>query len=123
MDKVRFGIVGLGNMGAFHARSFKDIQDATLAAVCDVAGEQLEKIAIETGATPFTSYQKMLESGTIDAVLVAVPHYFHGEITRSAWAKGIHVLCEKPLCVSINEARQVVETYKKYPKLKFGIMF
>jgi predicted dehydrogenase len=123
MNKVRFGIVGLGNMGSFHARSFKDIVDGTLSAVCDIDALKLEQISEEVGAKPFPTYQKMLDSGEIDAVLVAVPHYFHGEITRAAWAKGIHVLCEKPLCVSINEGRQVVETYKKYPNLKFGIMF
>ncbi len=125
MDKVRFGVVGLGNMGSFHVTSFKDIPDTQLTAICDADVARLEKIAktAPSDVKTFTDYRQMLDSGLVDAVIVAVPHYFHGEITLAAWQRNIHVLCEKPICVSVREARQINEAYKKYPQLKFGIMF
>src|SRR4051794_16844461 len=125
MDKVRFGVAGLGNMGSFHVASFKDIPDTQLTAICDADGARLEKVAKTAPADvkTFSDYRKMLDSGLVDAVIVAVPHYFHGEITLAAWERNIHVLCEKPICVSVREARQINEAYKKHPKLKFGIMF
>src|SRR5207249_6998083 len=95
MTKVRFGVIGLGNMGSFHAKTFTDIPDAQLTAICDIDSAKLDKVASEVPAQSFPTYQKMLDSGTVDAVIVAVPHYQHGEITQAAWAKNIHVLCEQ----------------------------
>lgn len=124
MDKVRFGIVGMGNMGLAHARIMKNTPNAVLAAVCDVVPDRREKAEQEFGVPGFDEHVKLMDSKQIDAVLIAVPHYFHTAIAKAAFERGIHVLCEKPVAVGVRDAREINETYKKYEnKLKFGINF
>lgn len=120
MDKVRFGIVGLGNMGAHHAGYLNSIDGAALTAVCDADPTRTAKY---TGLAQFKTYVEMLASGSIDAVLIATPHFQHGEIARAAFAKNIHVLCEKPVAVTVKDARQTNEALAKSPNLKYGLMF
>ncbi|MCL2640866.1 MAG: Gfo/Idh/MocA family oxidoreductase, partial [Phycisphaerales bacterium] len=67
-------------------------------------------------------HHELLYSGTCDAILVAVPHYDHVPIALDAFTKNVHVLLEKPIAVSVKAASEVIEVYKKYPHLKFGIM-
>lgn len=123
MEKVRFGIIGLGNMGSFHLKEFPKVQNAVCTAICDVDKAKLEKFAAGTNLKRFENYQDMINSGEVDAILIAVPHYFHGEMARAAFAKNIHVLMEKPAAVSVSDARKTNEAYAKVPHLKFGIMF
>lgn len=123
-SKVRFGIVGLGNMGSIHSRAMKDIPGAELTAVCDIDSEKLSRTTTATGAKGFDDYQKMIDSGLVDAVLIAVPHYSHVPFALAAFEKGLHVLCEKPISVGVKSARELSDAYaKKYSHLKFGIMY
>ncbi len=125
MKHVRFGVIGLGNMGKFHVHSFESMDGASLAAVCDTDPKKLEepKKKYEDVAV-FTSAEEMLGSGKIDAVLIATPHYDHPPLARMAFEKGLHVLVEKPVAVDVKEARAVNELYlSKYAHLKFGAMF
>jgi predicted dehydrogenase len=124
MSKVRFGIVGLGNMGGFHANYLKDAPNVQLTAVCDTDAAKLEKTVASTGAKGFSDYRQMLDSGLLDAVVIAVPHYDHVPMSLQAFEKGLHVLCEKPISVTVGEARRLNDAYtKKYSHLKFGIVF
>lgn len=124
MKTVRLGIVGLGNMGAIHAKEMKNIPGAQLGAVCDKNPEKLKTIVDATGVRGFSDYQEMIASGLIDAVIIAVPHYDHVSMALAAFDKGLHVLCEKPISVGVKSARQLNEAYtQKYSHLKFGIMF
>jgi predicted dehydrogenase len=124
MDKVRFGIVGVGNMGMYHARYFDSVENATLAAFCDVDATKLDAaIAKYPNVKRFERYQDLFASGAIDAVLIVTPHYQHPEITIAAFEKNIHVLCEKPEAVSVKEARRMNDAAAKHPHLKFGLNF
>jgi len=123
MDKVRFGVIGLGNMGSSHLSYLGQVAGASIAAVCDIDKPKKEKFAKQYNVPGFDTHKELLASGTVDAVIIAVPHYFHVPIAIDAFAKGVHVLSEKPIAVSVKAAREVNEAYKKYPKLKFGIMF
>jgi predicted dehydrogenase len=124
MEKVRIGIVGLGNMGSNHARSMNEVPGAQLGAVCDIDAAKLEKFATECGVRGFDNYQEMIGSGTIDAVLIAVPHYSHVPMALEAFEKGLHVLCEKPVSVGVKSARKLNDAYtQKYSHLKFAIMY
>lgn len=122
MDNVRFGIVGLGNMGSFHVDSFSNLTGATLAAICDASQKNLDAAGKKTQAKRFGSYQEMLAAGGIDAVLIATPHLLHPEIALAAFDKNVHVLCEKPLAVTVRQGRAVVDAAAKHPNLKFGMM-
>jgi predicted dehydrogenase len=122
MDTVRFGIIGLGNMGSFHAETVPLVKNARLTAVSDANPQRLEAVALKTGAKGFTNYEELLDSGLVDAVLIATPHYFHPPIALAAFDRGQHVLCEKPLAVSVKAAREVVAAAARKPQLKFGMM-
>jgi predicted dehydrogenase len=122
MNKVRFGVVGLGNMGVPHARHIvsEGGRRIVLTAVCDrEPGKQ--KVAEELGVPFFTDAQEMYDSGLIDAVIIAVPHYWHAPLTIRAARKKIHVLCEKPMSSSVGHARLMVAECKKR-KVVLGAM-
>ena len=124
MDKVRFGVVGTGGMGAHHIKCICGLENATMAAICDNDRARVDRAAQGLEVAKFTDYNEMFASGKIDAVLIATPHYFHGEIARSAFAKGIHVLSEKPQSVSVGDARRTNAAHEKVrSKVKYGIMF
>jgi predicted dehydrogenase len=124
MDRVRFGIIGLGNMGSVHAAYMKFVPAATLAAVCDVDEPKLKAIGDRYQVPTFLSADKMIDEGSVDAILIATPHYFHPPIAKRAFDRGVHVLCEKPVAVSVAEARALNEAYEKVKgRVKFGLMF
>ena len=123
LNKVRFGIVGLGNMGSSHADYIPTLNDAEVTAVCDVDPVKLEKVAKATGAAAFATADELINAKVCDVVLVATPHYDHAPIGIKALDNGYHVLVEKPIAVGVKAARDLIETAKKYPNQKFGIMF
>ena len=124
MDTVRIGVVGLGNMGTYHCNYLQTVDGARLAAMCDSDAKKLQAAAGKwPEAKTFTSWQEMIGSGEIDAVLVATPHYSHPEITITSLERGLHVLCEKPAAVTIKEARRMADAGAKHPNLKFGLNF
>jgi predicted dehydrogenase len=122
MGLVRFGIVGLGNMGSFHAKALAGIKDAKLTAVCSPVEEQTRTASKQFNVPGFMSTEEFLASGAFDAVLIATPHMQHAEIALAAFDAGLHVLCEKPIAVTIGDARKVNAAAAAHPKLTFGIM-
>jgi predicted dehydrogenase len=125
VDQVRFGVVGLGNMGGHHLKAFtRGFAGATLTAMADTDPLRLEGRKKEYDVPGFATHQEMFASKLIDAVVIATPHYDHVPIALDAFASGIHVLCEKPLAVSVNDGRRLIKEYEaKYQHLTFGIMF
>jgi len=123
MDHVRFGVIGLGNMGSFHAKSLQGTANAKLAAVCSPFPGETEWASQKFGVPGFTSTKELFAAGVIDALLIATPHMQHAEIAVAALDAGIHVLCEKPIAVTIRDARRVNAAAANHPQLKFGIMF
>ena len=122
------GIVGVGNMGSIHAGYMDTVPNAKLAAICDTDPKKLETVGAKVpNAKRFATSDEMLDGGLIDAVLIATPHYDHPPIAVEAFKRGIHVLCEKPVAVTVGAARELNDAYagflKKNPKLKFGVMF
>ena len=126
MDKVRFGIIGIGNMGSGHAQYLYagDIKDACLAAVCDLKQSRLDWAKEKFGddVARFTDYKEMLKSGLVDCVIVAVPHYFHPPICIDVLNAGLNVISEKPIGVYTKQAEELIEVAKKSDKV-FGLMF
>lgn len=129
MEKVRFGIIGVGNMGSAHARSFLkgDVENGVLTAICDLKKEKTDKIlSMEyAGARElavFSDYKEMLVSGLCDAVIVAVPHYGHPGMTMDALQAGLHVICEKPAGVYTKQVKEMNAVAAKSDKL-FTMMF
>ena len=127
MEKVRYGIIGIGNMGSSHAKKFLkgEVENGVLTAICDLKPEKMKKVLdLEGGASlkTYTDYKEMLASGEIDAVIVAVPHYSHPQLTIDALNAGIHAICEKPAGVYTKQVKEMNEVAKKSDKL-FTMMF
>ena len=123
MTTVRFGVVGLGSIGSRHAAYLNNLAGGKLAAVCDAHVDLANRIGGELKVPAFQDYRPMLASQQIDAVLIATPHFQHPPIALAAFDAGVHVLCEKPLAVSVKQAQTVIDAAAKKPNLKFGLMF
>jgi len=124
MNKIRFGIVGVGNMGSLHCRQITEAKDRKieLAAVCDIVAAKAQAIGNQYGVPSFTDAAAMYDSGLVDAVIIATPHYWHAPQTIAAAQRGLHVLCEKPISVTVGDAAVMVQQCKKH-KVALGVMF
>lgn len=124
MSKIKLGIVGLGNMGSGHFYNVFSgkCPSVEIAAVCDINPAKLEKANEHPEVKQFTDYKEMLESGLVEAVLIAVPHYDHPTVAIECFKHGIHVLTEKPAGVYARQVREMNEAAAK-SGVKFGIMF
>ena len=126
MKSVRFGIIGVGNIGTVHTRYLLagTVPEARLTAVCDNDPTKHEAIRQLVGenVTLFSDTESMLKSGLIDAVIVATPHYAHPELSMLAMRHGIHTLCEKPAGVYTAQVREMNE-FARHSDVVFGIMY
>jgi predicted dehydrogenase len=123
MDKVRIGIIGMGNMGKYHADYLLkgEVAHAELAAVCSTSPQKLE--AYKDRAKIFSDGVEMIKSGSIDAVLVATPHYQHTSLGICAFENGVHLMVEKPISAHKADGERLIEVAKKHPDIVFGAMF
>ncbi len=125
--KLKLGLVGLGNMGSVHVKNLMQMENVELVGVCDIVHEKADRFAKEAHTTAYYDSTDMMERAGLEAIQIAVPHYDHTTISVEAFHRGLHVLCEKPLAVHINDALKSIRAYedalKKNPSLVFGIMF
>ena len=126
MNKVKVGIMGIGNMGSSHALYIKhgDIHNAEVTAVCDTNPDRLKwaKENLGEDIQIFDNEAAFFASKVMDAVMVATPHYSHPPLAIEALQKGYHTLIEKPAGVYTHQVREMNEAAQKSDKV-FGIMF
>jgi len=126
MDKVRLGIIGVGGMGTSHARQVMDgqVPRCELVAVCDIDPERMKAFPKQK---QYSDSAKLIRSGEVDAVLIATPHYDHTTIGIDALNCGLHTLVEKPISVTVADAKRLIAAYKKAqkknPDIRFCAMF
>lgn len=137
MEKVRIGVIGAGNIGNTHVRLFTngECPDFTLTAICDIVVERAENLknkALENLAKREIRDQKievfedalaLMDSGLVDAVTIATPHYMHPVYVIEALKRGIHVVSEKPAGVYTAKVREMNEEAAKHPDVVFAMMF
>ena len=124
MNKIRLGILGVGNMGSHHLLYIKEgkCPEVSLVAVCDVKKERLDYAKSEMpNLALFDDAEKMFDSGLIDSVIVAVPHYDHPKYCIMAMRKGINVLCEKPAGVYTKQVKEMMSVADEC-NVVFGLM-
>ena len=116
-EKIRCAIIGYGttyNWGWMHARWIKGVDDFSLVAICDKNPACAEKAKNDfPKVDTYTDMHEMLDRDDIDMVSVVTPHNTHAPIVVECLNAGKHVVVEKPMCVSIAEATEMVETAKK----------
>ncbi len=118
-QRVRLGVIGVGNRGTQVSKAFLAHKDVELVAVCDVYQPYLNR-AVSTfapKATKFADFRKMLERKDIDAVLIATPDHWHALQTIMACRAGKDVYVEKPLSITIHEGRRMVEVANKTKRI------
>ncbi len=110
---IKVAVIGVGSMGQNHARIYFHNENVELAAVADPNPEFLKKVCKIYNTKGYGDYREMLEKEDIDAVSIAVPTQFHKEVAIYVLNRGKHVLLEKPIALTEEEARSIIECAKK----------
>jgi predicted dehydrogenase len=110
---VRLGFVGAGGIANSHLRALANMPDAQVVAICDVDRSRAEKAAQPLGAQAHIHYRTMIENEKLDAIFVCVPPFAHGDIELLAAQAGLHLFIEKPIALSVEKARQILQATEK----------
>jgi predicted dehydrogenase len=104
------GVLGVGSLGFHHARILREVPGAEMAGVFDDSPARLETVASELGVRAFRSREELLEN--VDAAVIAVPTTVHTEVALPAIDAGVHLLIEKPIASTLDEAERIVSAAK-----------
>ncbi|MCY7376965.1 MAG: Gfo/Idh/MocA family oxidoreductase [Pyrinomonadaceae bacterium] len=110
---LRFALIGTGGIAQTYAQAFQQSDCCQLVAVADINQDSVKAFAEPFGAKAFSDYKTLAENSEIDAVIISTPPNSHPEIAMYFMNRGTNVLCEKPLCLSVAEARKMIETAEK----------
>lgn len=114
-DRIRIGLIGAGGIAGAHVAGYRHNPDTVaFAAVADPVTENAEK---RRGDDPdvrvYADYREMIAAGGLDAVDICLPHHLHADAVIAAADAGLHVLCEKPLCLSVAEAEAIAAAVER----------
>lgn len=109
---IRFGVIGAGKIGTFHTRTLAKMKGVTLVGVCDPDLMRAQKLAWEYNATPYSKPEELVDQ--VDAVIVAAPTPLHHQIGMYCLEHGVHTLVEKPIAVTMQEARDLIQAAKRH---------
>lgn len=113
-NTVRFAVIGTAGIGIHHIEGIHETADAELTAVCDIIPEYAAACAAQNNLTCYyTDYNEMLADGGFDCVIICTPDYVHKEQAIAALEHGYHVLCEKPLAMTLEDCGEIVAAAKK----------
>ncbi len=104
---LRAAVIGTGYLGRFHAMKYQLIKGVELVGIADASEKRVREVADELGVKGYTDYNELLKS--VDLVTVATPTYSHYRIAQACLNAGVHVLVEKPMTVTLEEADELVE--------------
>lgn len=110
MSKLKVAVIGCGSIARHrHLIEYAAHPEVEITAVCDIVAERAKEVAKTYNTKAYTSYEELLATEEIDAVSVCTPNYLHSPISIAALNAGCHVLCEKPMATSSEEAEQMIE--------------
>lgn len=110
---LKIGIIGTGVMAERMMNSFANHPRLQINGICDVNEERVKELATKFDTVAYTNYQDLLDKQDLDIVYVAVPPKWHHEVAKAVLTKGIHILCEKPLANSVEEAAELLALSKE----------
>jgi predicted dehydrogenase len=113
MKKWNFGIVGAGNIADFHAKAVQSLPNACLMGICGTNSEKVKSLAVKYNCKVYESTSEMLRDPGIDIITIATPSGAHMEPAIEAAENGKHVICEKPLEVSLERIDKMIEAHYK----------
>ena len=111
MSKLKCAVIGAGYLGKFHAEKYASLENCELVAVVDINEQVVKEVAEKNGAKGLTDYDSLL--GEIDAVSIVVPTSLHHKVSCDFLNAGTHVLVEKPMTVTVEEANELIAIAKE----------
>lgn len=121
MKRIKVAVIGCGTISSMHLDAIAAMEIAELVAVCDIREERARAAAAVYGGKTYTDYRELLEKEALDAIHICLPHYLHASVAREAFAKGIHVLTEKPMSIDYEEAVETVEMAERLER-QYGVI-
>lgn len=112
-EKLKFGLVGAGGIAQAYVQALEGNADAELVGVADVREEAARALAEPMGCRAFSAHEEMADQTDLDAVIVCTPPATHPPICLDFLNRGVHVLCEKPLAISLKTAFEMLETARR----------
>lgn len=109
--KIKIGVVGIGHLGNYHLQKYQKLENCEIISVADTIMDRAQKAAGIHNCLAFPDYRAML--GQVDAVSIAVPTAEHHKVARDFLAAGVDVLIEKPICVTVEEANELIELARR----------
>ncbi|RNC68907.1 MAG: gfo/Idh/MocA family oxidoreductase [Desulfuromonadales bacterium] len=104
--KIRTAVIGVGYLGQFHAEKYAQLPESELVAVVDTSIDRAREVASQVGAAAESDYRDLLDK--VDAVSIVVPTQYHFEVAQAFLSRGIHVLLEKPITTTVEEADELI---------------
>lgn len=104
---IRVGFIGVGGMATHHINLLSQMEEAKLAAFCDVVPERAERAALKWGGNPYSHHEEMLDREDLGAIYICVPPFAHGEPELAVIERGIPLFVEKPVSNSLAMAREI----------------
>jgi UDP-N-acetylglucosamine 3-dehydrogenase len=113
LGTLKVGVIGCGSIARRrHLLEYKENANVEIIAVCDIVEERAEEMAAKYNSSAFVDYKKLLELDDLDAVSVCLPNNLHASVSIDALNAGLHVLCEKPMATSKEEAENMIRAAK-----------
>lgn len=106
-----FGIIGAGMVADFHAKAITSLKNANLAGICGINTEKVRNLSAKYGCKAFLDTEDLFRSGNVDIVTIATPNGAHMEPAIEAAKHGIHVICEKPLEISLDRIDNMIKAH------------
>jgi UDP-N-acetylglucosamine 3-dehydrogenase len=117
MNKIKVGVIGCGSIANHrHLPEYARNEQVEIVAVCDIVEDRVNEFAAQYEAKAYTNFEELLADPNIDAVSVCTPNYLHAPISIAALNAGKHVLCEKPMATSREEAEKMIEAANRNGK-------
>jgi predicted dehydrogenase len=117
MSKLKVGVIGCGSIARLrHLPEYEANEYVEIVAVCDIIEDRVKETADVYGAKAYTDYKELLTDNSIDVISICLPNYLHAPVSIAASNAGKHVLCEKPMATSREEAEAMIEAAAKNNK-------
>jgi len=115
--KLKVAVIGIGQMGTYHARIYKAMPQVDLVAICEYDDQRRKEAESEFGVDGYKDYKNMLQNSDIDAVSIVLPDNIHREAVEIAVENDKHILLEKPLAKELKDGEALYELTKNYDKI------
>jgi predicted dehydrogenase len=118
MDVLKGAVVGCGMISAFHLKAWQRIPEASIVALCSRNPENARRrLPLAPNARLYTDYAAMLRNEALDFVDILTPPVVHRQYCLAAKDRGVHVICQKPICDTLSDAERLVDAFDGYPGL------